>query len=64
MKAIILTVLICLSHPQTSTSKRLSDREQAGFVGNVKRVFVEWSPLFQPRNDIQPGARCRQLTSL
>jgi YD repeat-containing protein len=36
----------------------MTDREHDGFIGPVKRVFVEWSPIKTP-GDIRPGTRCR-----
>jgi hypothetical protein len=56
----MLSVVIALN--QGTVSQRMSDREHAGFIGPVKKVFVEWSPVDRPYNDIAPGTRCRDST--
>jgi hypothetical protein len=59
-----LTMMLSLVVAQASSSKRMSDREHAGFIGPVKKVFVEWSPADHPYNDIAPGTRCRERTDV
>jgi hypothetical protein len=65
MKPIILILMMLVfSYAQTSAPKRISDREQNGFLGPVKKMFAEWTPVDQPRGGTPPGTRCRQQTSL
>lgn len=58
----MLSLVIALN--QATISQTMSDREHAGFVGPVKKVFVEWSPVDRPYNDIAPGTRCRERTDV
>lgn len=62
MNAFIVMLSLLFALPQAPTVKRMSDREHAGFIGPVKKVFVEWSPVDRPFNDISPGTRCRKQT--
>ena len=60
MTNIIWLLVFCVVGSQTSVTKRLSDREQDGFVGPVKKVSVTWTPVSESSD---PGdSKCRQLT--
>ena len=60
MTNIIWLLVFCVVSNQTSVTKRLSDREQDGFVGPVKKVFVTWTPI--SGSDYPADSKCRQLT--
>jgi hypothetical protein len=64
MTVVLLILALVSGAPQSAGAKRVSDRERDGFLGPVKEVFTEWSPVGQARNGIQPGARCPQQTSV
>ncbi|MBS1808613.1 MAG: hypothetical protein JST84_10520 [Acidobacteria bacterium] len=59
MKMILFLLLFSLAFGQVGKVKRKSDRELAGYVGPVKQVLEEWTPIEKPRHYIQPGTRCR-----
>jgi hypothetical protein len=59
MKIILSVFLFALAFGQVTGVKRKSDRELDGYVGPVKHVLKEWSPLEKARYHIQPGTRCR-----
>jgi YD repeat-containing protein len=61
--SIIIMLMCTLALAQSPAGRTVSDREQAGFMGPVMKVFVEWSPIETP-GDVRPGTRCRQSTSL
>ena len=61
MKLFLLLLILSLACHQAAVSKRESDREQDGFVGPVKKVFVVWSPISGSNHPV--GSRCRQLTN-
>jgi hypothetical protein len=56
--------LIVLGFIVNAQTPRMTDRAHDGFVGPVQKVFVEWSPVGRPYNDIPVGAHCRQLTDM
>ena len=58
---IIWLLVFCVVSNQGSVTKRLSDREQDGFVGPVKKVFVTWTPISGSR--YPADSKCRQLTN-
>ena len=64
MKSILLFLLFSIAFAQASDTKRMTDRQHDGFVAPVKKVFVEWSPIYRPRGNIPVGSRCRELTNL
>jgi hypothetical protein len=64
MKKILALLLIFSVCSQASTPEKMSDREHDGFVGPVRKVFVEWSPIYQSHENVQAGTRCRQMTNL
>jgi len=55
MKVTFLVLIFCLACSQGPVTKRVSDREHAGFVGPVKKVFVWWSAEGDERRNIQPS---------
>lgn len=59
MKMILFLLLFSLAFGQAGNVKRKTDRELDGYVGPVKQVLKEWSPLEKARYNIQPGTRCR-----
>ncbi len=59
MKMILSVILCALAFGQITSVKRKSDRELDGYVGPVKHVLKEWSPLEKARHYIPPGTRCR-----
>lgn len=64
INSICLTLFLCIACGQTQSVRPLSDRELDGFVGPVKKAFVEWSPLDAPRGYIPVGSRCRDSTKI
>lgn len=62
MKHIFLVLIFCITCTQASDTKRASDREHDGFVGPVKKVFVEWLPISGGNYPV--GSRCRQMTKV
>ena len=62
MKHFLLVLIFCIACTQASVTKRESDREHDGFVGPVKKVFVEWSPV--SGGDYPVGSRCRRMTKV
>jgi hypothetical protein len=54
--------MFCIVCNQITVTKRESDREHDGFVGSVKKVFVEWSPISGGNYPV--GSRCRQMTKV
>src|SRR5690242_3156035 len=64
MKYIPLALILCVACTQASVTKRMTEREHDGFVGPVKKVFEEWSPIYPPDDDIPLGSRCRQMTNV
>jgi hypothetical protein len=65
MKRITLPLLyLLLALTVFAQQKKQSDREHDGFIGPVKKVFVEWSPIAMSyRGDVPLGSRCRHLTN-
>lgn len=61
MKYIFLILIFCLACAQASVTK-MSDREHDAFVGPVKKVFEEWSPI--SGSSVPAGSRCRQMTKV
>jgi YD repeat-containing protein len=61
MTNIIWLLVFCVVSNQTNVTKRLSDREQDGFVGPVKKVFVTWTPI--SGSPYPADSKCRQLTN-
>ena len=61
MKAGALLLIFSLVNAQAA---KVTDRVRDGFIGPVQKVYVEWSPVDRPYNDIPVGAHCRQLTDL
>jgi len=45
MKHIFFVLIFCVACTQASVIQKASDREHDGFVGPVKKVYVEWSPI-------------------
>ena len=64
MKMILSVLLFALALGQVTGVKQKSDRELDGYVGPVKHVLKEWSPLEKPRYYIQPGTRCRNRATV
>lgn len=64
MKHIFLVLIFCIACTQASVTKRSSDREHDGFVGPVKKVFVQWSPIYPADPNIPIGSRCRTMTKI
>jgi YD repeat-containing protein len=62
MKSILLVLIFCIACTQAPIKKRVSHREHDGFMGNVKSVRVEWSPV--SGSDLPAGSRCRQMTDV
>ena len=60
MKHIFVVLMFCIACSQASVTKRESDREHDGFIGPVKKVFVEWSPISGGNYPV--GSRCREMT--
>ena len=58
---IIWLLVFCVVSNQGSVTKRLPDREQDGFVGPVKKVFVTWTPI--SGSPYPADSKCRQLTN-
>jgi hypothetical protein len=63
VKLILSILVLCAACAQAQSPRRVSDREHDGFVGPVKKVFEEWSPLDQSADDIPAGTRCRRMTN-
>ncbi len=59
MNILLSLLFFGLVFGQTAPVPRKSDRILAGYVGLVKQVLEEWSPLEKARYNIQPGTRCR-----
>ncbi len=62
MNHIFVALIFCIACTQSAGIKRESEREQDGFVGPVKKVFVEWSSI-SGRN-YPAGTRCRYKTNV
>ena len=62
MKHIFVALILCVACTQATVRERSSDREHDGFVGPVKKVFVEWSPISGGNYPV--GSRCRQMTKV
>ncbi len=62
MKHIFLILIVCITCVQTSIAQKETDRQNDGFVGAVKKVFEEWSPVSGINYPI--GSRCRQMTNI
>jgi hypothetical protein len=62
MRSICLLLFLFIACSQAPSSKPVSDREHDGFAGPVKKVFVEWSPVYRPWGNIPIGSRCREMT--
>lgn len=62
MKSIFLILIFCVACGQAPVTKKASDREHDGFVGPVKKVFVEWSPI--SGGSVPAGSRCRDMTKV
>ena len=54
--------MFCIACGQATVTKTESDREHDGFLGPVKKVFVEWSPISGGNYPV--GSRCRELTKV
>ena len=54
--------MLCIACGQATVTKTESDREHDGFLGRVKKVFVEWSPISGGNYPV--GSRCRQMTKV
>lgn len=61
MKRLLLLLILSIACHQADVSKRESHRDQDGFIGPVKKVFVVWSPISGSNYPI--GSRCRELTN-
>ena len=61
-KVIITTFIFCLVFLQSPGVRKKSDRDLDGFVGPVKKVFEEWSPV--SGYPYPSDARCRTLTKI
>src|SRR5262245_59656201 len=64
MKALTAAILFCLTFSQSSEVRRQTDREHAGFIGPVKKMHEDWSPVTKNWYDIRPGTRCRRATKI
>ncbi|HYG80092.1 MAG TPA: hypothetical protein VD861_06875 [Pyrinomonadaceae bacterium] len=64
MKHLLLSLCLFIACAQVSVAQRVSDRERDGFVGPVKRVSVESSPIHRSWEDVPVGARCRSSTNV
>jgi len=64
MKALTAAILFCLTFSQSSEVRRQTDREHGGFVGPVKKMREDWSPVTKNWDDIRPGTRCRKATKI
>jgi hypothetical protein len=62
MKQLFLALILCIACGQAYVTKTESDREHDGFLGPVKRVFVEWSPISGGNYPV--GSRCRERTKV
>jgi hypothetical protein len=62
MKSFCLLLFLCFACSHALPTQPVSDRERDGFVGPVKRVFVEWSPIYRPWGYIPVGSHCREMT--
>lgn len=56
------TLILGLLFLQSQSAARKSDRELDGFVGPVKKSFIEWSPV--SGYPYPPDSRCRRHTSV
>jgi len=64
MKILIAAIFFCLAYSQSSEVRRQTDREHDGFVGPVKKMHEDWSPVTKNWYDIRPGTRCRKATKI
>src|SRR5215831_4323504 len=64
MKLFGLLLSLCLVAVQSSSTKKMSDREHEGFIGPVKSVFKEFEMTQQNYGDPMIGKRCRGLTEI
>src|SRR5882724_7812417 len=64
MKLFILLFSLGLVAFQSSPSKRMSDREHAGFIGPVKSVYMEYEFTERNYGDRLAGKHCRGLTEV
>jgi hypothetical protein len=62
MKLLLTLLTLCIACNQTPTTNRQSDREFDDFVGNVKKVYVEWIPI--SGGNYPAGSRCREMTKV
>jgi hypothetical protein len=62
MKHIFLVLIFCIACTPPSITQKASDREHDGFVGRVKKVYVEWSPISGGNYPV--GSRCREMTKV
>jgi hypothetical protein len=62
IKIIAGTLILGLLFLQTPSAARKSDRELDGFIGPVKKSFIEWSPV--SGYPYPPDSRCREHTSV
>ena len=64
MKPILFLLLFGIACAQVSNNQRMTDRELDSFIGPVKKVFVEWSPISRSWSNIPIGTRCRDMTKV
>jgi hypothetical protein len=64
MRIFVILLVLCFVFLQPSGKREQTDLEHDGFVGSVKKVFEQWSPVTNSWEDIRPGTRCRKATRI
>src|SRR5882724_10703028 len=64
MKLFILLISFCLVAVQSAPTKKMSDREHAGFIGPVKSVYMEYEMTERNYGDRLLGKHCRDFNEV